>query len=142
MARNTVVLAGDFLRKQGQASEAITPGHLVEFGGAKELRKHATAGGPARKAFALENDLVGKGIDDAYAVGDLVQYGVFQPGSEVYALLGASQTIAKGDMLVSNGDGALRKLTTEVQQDSLVGWALEAVTTGAAETKRIKIEVA
>lgn len=141
MAAKTVALLGGFIRKEGEASGAITPGHLVEFGGANDLQVHSTAAGPARKAFALENDLIGAGIDDAYASGTTVQYGVFERGAEVSAILATSQTIAKGDKLVSNGNGQVKEYGTEVEQDSIVGWAMEAVTTTSA-AKRLTIEVA
>ena len=137
----TIALKGGFIRKEGEASSAITPGHLVEFGGINDLQVHSAAAGPARKAFALENDLVGRGIDDAYAAGETVQYGVFEQGAEVLAILAIGQTIAKGDKLVSNANGQLKEYGTEVEQDSIVGWAMEAVTTTSA-VARITIEVA
>lgn len=133
----TIALKGDFVRKEAKASEAITPGHLVEFGGANELRKHSTVGGQARKAFALENDLIGKGIADAYASGDAVQYGVFYPGAEVYALLGAGLTCAKGDFLESNGNGTMKASSTPVE-GSNIGVAMEAQTTAGG---RVRMEV-
>ena len=135
----TICIRGDFVRKEAEASEAITPGHLVEFGGANELRKHATAGAQARKAFALENDLIGKGIDDAYASGESVQYGIFQPGSEVYALLLTGESCSKGDFLESAGNGTLQVASTPVE-GSNVAVALEAKTGGGAPL-RVKAEV-
>jgi len=141
MAFKTIAVKGDYVRKEGEASAAITPGHLVEFGGTNDLQVHSTAAGKARKAFALENDLVGSGITDAYAAGQTVQYGVFQRGAEVYAILAASQTIAKGDALVSAGDGTLKEISTEPEEDSIVAWAMEAVTT-TGSTSRILVEVA
>ncbi len=143
---NTISLKGDFVQKEGEASEAITPGHLVEFGGTNDLRKHATEAGPARKAFALENDLVGEGIADAYVSGDTVKYGVFPNGSEVYALLDGGENTSIGSQLMSSGDGSLKVVETEAQQDSLIAWALEAVDNSATSSggaqARIKVEVA
>ena len=133
----TITLKGDFIRKEGEASAAITPGDLVEFGGANDLQVHATVGGQARKAFALENDLIGKGIDDAYAAGDTVQYGVFVPGAEVYCRLTASETCTKGDFLESGGNGRLQVSSTPVE-GSNVAVALE---TQASAGGRVKVEV-
>ena len=133
----TIVLKGDFIRKEAEASEAITPGHLVEFGGAAELRKHATVGGAGRRAFALENDLIGKGVDDAYAAGDNVLYGVFGPGAEVYAKLAAGETCTKGDALESAGNGLLQVSSTPVE-GSIIAWALETI---AVAGSRVKVEV-
>lgn len=133
----TIILKGDFIRKEGEASAAITPGDLVEFGGAADMRVHATIGGAARRAFALENDLIGKGITDAYAAGEMVQYGVCVPGAEVYARLAAGETCSKGDALESAGDGRLVVSSTAVA-GSIVGWALEAITVAGS---RVKVEV-
>ncbi len=143
---STITLKGDHVRKEGEASEAITPGMLIEFGGTNDLRKHATEAGPGRKAFALENDLVGEGIDDAYASGDTVQYGVFPPGAEVYALLDGGENASVGSQLMSSGDGSLKVVETEAQQDSIIAWAIEdknnSATSAGGAHARIKVEVA
>ena len=146
---NTIILYGQGCRKEGIASEAITPGHLVEFGGSNDLQKHSTAAGNARKAFAVENDLIGDGINDAYATGEQVQYNVFQSGDEVYALVADGATaITKGAGVESAGDGTVRILATaaateESERDSVVGYALEAVdNSGGGSAVRIRIEVA
>jgi hypothetical protein len=137
MAKHTVALKGAFHRKEGKASAAITPGHLIEFGGTNDLRVHSTIGGQARKAFALENDLIGKGITDAYTTGDTVQYGVFPPGTEVFAILGAGLTCSKGDFLESNGNGTLKASSTPIE-GSNIGVAMEAQATAGG---RVRIEV-
>ncbi len=146
---NTVVLKCNGVRKEGAASAAIPVGSLIEFGGANDLRVHATAAGNARKAFAIENDLVGDGIDVAYATGDRVQYEVFHAGSEVLALVAAGATaVTKGAALESAGDGTLRiqtaaAATSQAQRDSVVGYALEAVdNSGGGSAARIRIEIA
>ena len=134
----TVVLKGGFVRKEEEASAAITPGHLVEFDASGTLKPHATVGGAARRAFALENDVIGKGIDDAYASGDNVIYGVFHQGAEVYAKLHAGDTCSKGDALESAGDGTLQVSSTPVE-GSIVGWAMEDSSAAGA---RVRVEVA
>src|SRR5512146_1628351 len=101
MAKNTIALKGDYVRKERKANAAITPGHLVEIMTTGNLRKHATPGGAAQRAFALENDLIGKGVDDAYAANDSALYGVFAPGAEVYALLLTGESCNIGDFLES-----------------------------------------
>lgn len=137
MAKHTIALKGPYVRKEGKASAAITPGHLIEFGGAADVRVHSTVGGQGRKAFALENDLIGKGITDAYNANDNVQYGVFPPGSEVYAILGAGLTCSKGDFLESNGNGTLKASSTPIE-GSNIGVAMEAQTTAGG---RVRIEI-
>jgi hypothetical protein len=135
----TIPIRGDFIRKEGQASAAITPGHLIEFGGAKDLRVHSTIGGQGRKAFALENDLIGRDIDTVYNANDVVQYGIFQPGAEVYAWLQIGESCAKGDFLESDGTGCLQVSSTPVE-GSNIAVALEAITGGGVK-KRVKVEV-
>jgi len=154
---NTIALKGAVTRKEAVASEAITPGELIEFGGSNDIQKHSTAGGNARKAFALENDLVGDDISTDYDSGDTVQYGVFEQTAEVNALLptgtAASVSISKGQALESAGDGTLvawdtagqatDPSLTPVQVNQIVGYALEAVdNSGGSSEARIEIEVA
>ena len=140
---NTIILKGGFVRKEGEASAGITPGHLVEFGGTNDLRVHASAAGVARKAFAIENDLVGDGIDDAYVVGDSVQYGVFESGAEIYAWLNYGESVSKGAALVSAGDGSLAAVGSEPETDVVVAFAMETKdnSTGGVDV-RIIVEAA
>lgn len=143
--RKTIALKGDFIRKERVAAGPITPGELIELASATTVQAHSTPGGNAPKAFALENDLVGDGIDDAYGAGDTVQYGVFQRGAEVYALLAHGENVNPGDPLESDGNGALQAHTaigSGVQVDAIVGYALEAVNNTSGADARIKIEVA
>lgn len=135
----TISLKGEAILKEREANAAITPGHLVELMSTGKIRVHATIGGQAQKAFALENDLIGKGIDDAYAADDNVRYGVFTAGAEVYALLLSGETSAIGDFLESAGNGTLQVSSTPVE-GSNVAIALEAIT-GGAGAKRVKVEV-
>lgn len=137
---NTINLKGDGIRKEAVASSPIMPGHLVEFGGAQEMRVHSTAAAHARPAFALENDLIGRGIDDAYAAGEVVQYMVFPPGAEINALLSYGENVTKGAKLTSNGDGTLRLATGT---NHVVAYAMDALNLSAAdEDARLRVEVA
>ena len=91
------------------ANAAIVPGMLVEMMSTGKIRKHATKDGHVFPMFALEDELQGKGIDDAYAAGAQVQVWIPWRGDKVYALLEDGQVIAKGDFLVSAGNGHLKK---------------------------------
>lgn len=144
---NTITLKNSGVRKEKLAGGAITPGHLITVNSSDQAVVHPTAGGNARKAFAVENDLIGNGIGDAYASGDTVQFEVYQPGDEVYALVpAAAAAIVIGDALESNGDGTLvleGTTTATGDTDIVVGYALEAVdNSGGGAVARIKIEVA
>jgi hypothetical protein len=133
------------------ANAAITPGMLIELMSSGKVRAHSGGGeAVAPKMFALEDELQGKSILDAYTSLDPVQVWVAVPGEVVYAILADGNDIDIGDHLESNGDGTLRKYIpgdseATGHQASIVGVALEAVdTTGspAATTSRIKVMVA
>lgn len=147
MARNTIVLKGRGIRKEGVAGGAITPGHLISRDANDELVVHAVAAGTAAPTFAVENEVIGKGIDDAYAANDQVLYEHVQPGSEVYALVAAAAAaIVVGDYLESAGDGTLRKVavsaaTAQSSRNSVVARAIEAVDNSAGgAAARIMVE--
>lgn len=116
MAIKTVVVKGDPIYDEALASEAITPGHLIEYvpsgADAGQVRKHSTASGPASPMFAVEESLVGEGITDAYADGDTTQFAHFRRGDVVYALLGTSEAVEYGNELDSKGDGTLKRRTS------------------------------
>lgn len=134
----TISLKGEAVLKERIANAAITPGDLVEVMSTGKVRRFALAGTAAQRAFALEQDLIGRGIDDDYAAGEQIRYGVFAPGAEVYAWLVTGESCSIGDFLESAGNGKLQVQSTPVEMSN-VGIALEAVT-GGASPKRVKIE--
>jgi hypothetical protein len=135
----TVLLKGNPIRKEAAAGGTITPGHLVARANTGKFVVQASADIDVAKAFALEADLIGKGIDDNYAADDQVQVAYCRPGDEIYALLPANAAaVVIGDFLQSNGNGALKKLASGVA----IAVALEAVdNSGGATPARIKVEV-
>lgn len=110
MALKTIIVKGRGIRKEAKAGGAVTPGHLVKLNSSGEVVVHATAGGKAQRAFAVENELAGDEISVAYAQNDTCFYEVVGAGAEVYGLVAASAAaIVIGDLLESAGDGTLRK---------------------------------
>ncbi|OQX08805.1 MAG: hypothetical protein BWK76_23115, partial [Desulfobulbaceae bacterium A2] len=69
-----IVIKGTGIRYEALANAALTPGHLLYLLSTGKVAVHATAAGNAEKMFAVEDDLQGNDIDDAYSSGDLVQY--------------------------------------------------------------------
>lgn len=132
---NTIILKGTPQFREGKASGAITPGHLIEKTSAAidTVQIHSSAGGAApERAFAHEDDLQGNDIDDAYSTGNIVLYGIYRPGDEVNAILANGENVTKGDNLESNGDGTLRAVDTDTSAltvgiQSIVGEAAESV---------------
>jgi hypothetical protein len=144
MATNrTVLLKGDPLIKELEANAAITPGDLIERMSTGKCRVHATAGGNAAKLIALENELEGEEIGDAYASTDRVRFAAGRSGDEFNMRLAASENVAIGDFLESAGDGTLRKMVTDSTglylTEQIVGVALEASNVGSIA--RIAVEI-
>ncbi len=147
---NTIVLKQvqrDRAQMEKVPAAAFYPGHLLEVTTADKFQKHSGAAGVvAPKIFALENELEGETISDAYGTSDRCVGWIPQPGDEVYAVLADGQTATIGSKLVSNADGTLKIGTANV-----VGMALEALdlsNSSAAESggtlgydKRIKIVI-
>lgn len=102
-----IELKGPGRYEESRATAIIKPGHLIAIDGDGACAPHTVAGGRCEKAFAIEDALRGRTIDDAYAVGDLIPYIMPQPGDWVNVLIKAGQNVSKGDHLVSNGDGCL-----------------------------------
>lgn len=129
---NTILLHGmrnvvnDYL-----ASEAITPGHLVELAassGVLKWRKNASATNQPTLAVALNQEEMNKGVDDAYASGDLVEAHFLKPGDVWWALVPSGEDIAIGDLLQSNGDGTLKEATAATATANVARFqALEAL---------------
>lgn len=105
--------------EQGTATETIKPGYLVK--GVSSVAKQ-TSTTKVPKAFALERDELGQGIDNAhqgsgtttafYASGDRVKVGVFKSGDEVLAFVASGQNIVEDDLLESAGNGLLAEGAT------------------------------
>lgn len=111
---NTVFLGGDRTQVNDlAASEAITPGHLIERfnnGGVIRWRKHSSAGGDTAAAVATDQSMLNKGVDDAYAANDLVEASILHKGAEAWMFIPSGQNISAGDKLESAGTGLLRIL--------------------------------
>ena len=130
MATNQIEIKGQFLAEEALAAGAIKPGHLLQLDSNLKVVVHATEGGYAERAFAKEDALQGKTTADAYASGDQVFYSLAVPGSVVNAMIKAGQNIAKGDKLISAGDGTLKEDTAITS-----GTTLKQIIAYAVETK-------
>ena len=108
MSANTIMLKGRFSREEAPAGEALKPGMFVELESDGVIVAHDTAGGVAEKAIVVEDALQGKTIYEGYAPGDPVQFNILCPGAVVQARISDGEEISVGDVLVSDGDGALQ----------------------------------
>jgi hypothetical protein len=150
MAKNTIKLKKYLdVIDEYIAAGAITPGHLLQIDSAGKVVVHATAGGNQTPLIALEDELWGKTIDDAFASGDPVQVWTAQRGEVAYMLLKDGENVAIGDYLESAGDGTLQKhvadSTGDILTNVLVGMATEAVdmsgSSGEDPSGRIKVRI-
>lgn len=147
------IIPGVYVQKEAIAAAAINPGNLVEITSATAdtVQNHSSAGQPAQRAFAVEDEGQGNEIGDAYVAANEVVYRIFAPGAEVLAHLANGQNAAKGDFLESNGDGTLRVYAASSAgaveyPSSIVGIAMEAVDMSGSSgadpaTDRIRIEI-
>lgn len=150
MAKQTIKLKkyADIVNEYNAAA-AITPGMLIELTSAGTVQANSAAGLACQKQFALEDELQGKTIADAYAVGAPVQCWNTIPGEEVYAWLADGEDVAIGDKLVSDGAGKLKAMTEDssaaVVEETPIAIALEAVdmsgSSGADPSGRIKVRI-
>lgn len=124
----------------------ITPGMLVELNSDGNVIPHATQGGNASPHFAVENAILGDGIDVDYEdEGETVLIGKANTGDVVNALLAAGQDISIGELLQSAGNGYLEVYSSSTPPPLRpVARAIEAIDndpgTGGAAV-RILVEV-
>jgi hypothetical protein len=147
-AHNTVLIKGRGIRKEFKAGAAgIMPGHLLTLNTSGQAIVHATAAGNAARLFAVENEVVGKEISDAYANGDNVIAEHLPSGAEVNAFVIANgAAIVIGDYLESGAAGGLRKTTAnaataDTQRSGVIAQAMEAVD-NSANGSQVRIRVA
>ena len=139
MPINTVFLSPETkpLRREKLCSAAVSPTMILDLTAGKVL-PHATA--DAVPAILRIADIsVGKAgdIDTPYASGEIVNYGEGLINGEYVAVtVAASQTIAVGGELASNGAGLVK--SPAVAGAGVIFIADEAVTTGVGETAIIR----
>ena len=108
------------------------------------MRKHATNEGAAISRFAVENHVLGEGIDTDYASGELVRYVTARKGDVILAMLKSGVAVQQGDKLGSNANGELDivDLTAATTvAGAFVGEAFENKASSAS-AQYLKVEIA
>jgi hypothetical protein len=100
----------DALYFEGKAAAALKPGHIVDMTSAATtpmtVQKANVQGARSELFVALEDALQGNGVTDAYATDDIVGLKQARRGHKFYGRLPANAVaVARGDKLMSNGDG-------------------------------------
>lgn len=155
-AYKKIVLEGENLViREAIANAVMTPGHLIELMSTGKVRVHANAAQNAVPMFAVEDDLQGKDITDAYAAAARVKYVIPRRGDVIYALLADGQSASIGDFLESAGDGTLQVHAADIAESAeaqtiytmpIVAQAIEAVDMSGSSgadptTARIKVRI-
>ena len=127
-----------------RTSEAATPGHLAEMhddGGELKWRKSASATEYQRPAVYLENGMMNKGIDDAWAADDLARVAFLQPGDIFNALIASGQDISFGEYLQSAGDGTLKTATATTADANLARYQSLDAPGAVTVLTRLRVQV-
>lgn len=136
----TILLSSCYaVQREGKTAGVVRPGMLLNIRNQAAIVAHNEAGQECQAAVAIENDLVGKGIDDNYANPEQIRYAVLRDGDKFFGIIDENQNIAVGDLLASSGDGTLKEAAVT---DFVLGIARSAVVVGAAATGRCIVEVA
>ncbi len=141
ITREAKVAGADVL--PGMLVERTAAGHIAHENGCR--RPHSTAGGIAQLSFAIEYDITGGTIRDAYTNGDNMMEALCRHGDVVYALLAVGQNVTvtggPGSYLSSAGDGSLR-VAAAASDDHIVAQAKEIVNNSAGSAAaRIRVEI-
>ena len=153
MAKNTIKIKKYVdIVEEIVAASAITPGYLLELTSAGKVQHHSVAGGNVLPMVALEDELQGEGITDAYAATEPVQVWIPVRGEQGYLSLKNGENVAVGDFLESAGNGQVQKHVKDsadsddayvAYTQQIVGVALEAVdmsgSSGVDPTGRIEV---
>ena len=133
---NTIFLGGDRTQIGDlAASQVITPGMGVErFNAAGVIRWRKATAATAGILVATNQSMLNKGVDDTYAINDLMEVSALHKGATAWMLIASGQTIVAGNKLEHAGDGTLRILAAGVP----VASALENKT--ATAQTRLRIE--
>jgi hypothetical protein len=121
--RRTIKVVGDGEQYEYPAHEALYPGMLVELLSTGKVRKQATDEVDAEILVAMEDNLQGNGIEDAYAEDDRVLCRAFAKGQAVLLILKDGEDVDIGDWLEAAAGGLVKKYTSGVK----LAKALEAI---------------
>jgi len=106
----TIFLGGERTQIGDLATAAVlTPGHAIErwnTGGVIRWRKATAA--LAGAIICTNQSMLNKGVDDTYAIGDLVEASALHKGATAWMLIASGQDITAGEELEHAGDGTLR----------------------------------
>jgi hypothetical protein len=141
MGARVVVIGPDKpLYNEAAATEAITPGMLVDRASATTVEANDVTGdGNKRVEVAVENDIFGGGIDDAYAAGDTVISQILRSGCEFMGLVAAGAAAITYDAYVTTAAGGYLAVGTQANAVAKARQALD--NSGGGTPARLRVVV-
>lgn len=111
-----IVLKGEGHQIEPVLATGVTPkpGQCITINSSGEAILHTSGatGNPEEVIVVVENNLVGKTIDDAYVAGDKALAYIPQAGDELQVLVKSGENIAVGDIgIIETTSGKTIKLT-------------------------------
>lgn len=142
----TIYLSGlpKHVENEYHAGGIITPGMLVELyddSGTTKVRANSSATNVVENAVAIEQGELNKGIEDNYAVGDLVKVVYLQPGDQFLGIIPSGQDIDTLELMQSNGDGKLKAATSSAAGDNVALYRAMDRPGSVTEDTRVRTEV-
>lgn len=145
--KNTIKIKSysNIVEEMAATAAAIKPGMILEMGSASNAtvcKAHATANGNVVPMIALEDELQGKSIYDAYSAtaGTKIQVWIPTRGDIAYLIPVDGTALAIGDFVTSNGDGRVKKYVVTVDSAAdvetiydriIIGQVLETITSAS-----------
>lgn len=112
--RTTIMSGNSGYRFEAVANAAINPGHFCRRRSDGKVEKQGTADVLIAPLIAIENEIFGKGVLDAYAAGDNVLLVHVEGGGVVNAkVAAAAPAIVIGDPISVAADGTVKKAASE-----------------------------
>lgn len=146
LSRVIALLGMPVVTEDGNATEVITPGYMVE--GVTSIQKNTVTGAGVPVRVALERSELGRGIDDSvsgssspagsadYAVGETVKVGHFQAGDRFFGFVASGFNEAAGAFVEAATAGVVAAGTTNP-----IGFITEAVNATDPGDVRVTVEV-
>jgi hypothetical protein len=119
---------------------SIIPGALLSFASDGSFNVQTVPDKKCATVFALENELIGLGIDDVYKQGDYIQAEHFDSGDWVLAYVApAAAAISIGTLLVSDATGGLKALGADDASEA-IAVSMDAINnSGGTSIARLRV---
>lgn len=108
-----IMLDPGYTYEEGVLDTVASPGMNIKRASDGKFDPGAPAVEGSVSRIVMEDSLQGKTIDDAYAVGDVVRYGIPKKGERVLLKVLDGETVVIGSLMVANSAGKFIVETSE-----------------------------